>query len=598
MQTLQATLTLPALIESGLSGDRDAALVERRDGLWVRSSSAEVLDRVRNIACGLRELGLHAGDRVALISPNCVDWLVSDFAILSAGLVVVPIFPTQALDQVQFILENSESKVIFVNDEAAANRLRTMPMTLPPIITFEGASETSLAALEARGARARAAHPDLHAEYSAPIAADDLAVLIYTSGTTGVPKGVMLTHKNIASNVESSFGYSFGHIEADDAVLSVLPFSHIYEHMIAYGYIRTKVHLYICHDANQLLADLQEVRPIAMTSVPRIFERVIAGITGKAMAAGGMQARLVPWALAIGREYMKARAFGKSPALLVALQYPIAHALVLKKIKPALGLDRLRFFCSGSAPLHIDTAMTMLGFGVTILEGYGPTECSPVITVNRLQDNRYGTVGRPIPGVEIKLADNGEILVHGPNVMKGYYKDEASTAAVLQGGWYHTGDVGVLDENGYLKITDRIKELYKTSGGKFVAPSRVESAIKRSVFISQVLVVGESRPHPAALVSPNWDLVRTELSIDPKIPIDALYKRPDVVDFLTQEVRTNTADLATFEQVRRIVVLPRELTVESGELSPTLKVKRRVVEQKYAAEIDRAYAQDLHAAHA
>jgi long-chain acyl-CoA synthetase len=419
-----------------------------------------------------------------------------------------------------------------------------------------------------------------------------MAVLIYTSGTTGEPKGVMLSHYNLGFTAQSSFEHSFSVITPGSDVLSVLPFSHIYEHCILYGYMLAHARHHICRHVDELLADLRAVRPIAMTAVPRIFERMLAGVTAKAKAHGGLQAVLVPWALDIGRQYKSAKTLAKNPGALLALKYRMAHALVLKKLRPLMGLDRLKFLVSGSAPLHFDTAMTMLGADIEIVEGYGPTECSPVITVNTYDENHYGTVGRPIPGVEIKIAPDGEVLARGPNVMLGYYKNERATAEVMEGGWYHTGDVGAIDASGYLRITDRKKELFKTSGGKFVAPSRVEAAIKRSVYINQVILVGDSRPHPAALVSPNWDLVRTELKIEPGVPTGELVHRPDVVEFLTKEVRHNTSDLAKFEQVRKIAILPRDLTVEDGDLSPTLKVKRRVVEAKYAAEIERLYAPD------
>ncbi|MFN2529060.1 MAG: long-chain fatty acid--CoA ligase [Candidatus Baltobacteraceae bacterium] len=572
---------------------RAEALVERVKGSWTPSSSTAVLERVENLACAIRDLGINPGDRIALISPNRVDWIVSDFGILMAGCVVVPIFPTQALDQVHFILENSEAKAIFIDSHAAAERLQTIP-DLPPIYIFDDAGDRSLRALEERGAAVRAARPQLPGAYEEKIDPDDLAILIYTSGTTGTPKGVMLTHHNLSFTVGSSFHYGFGVVGRGDPVLSVLPFSHIYEHMIIYGYIKMSVKYSICHSPDELLADLRDVRPVAMTCVPRIFERMIAGITGRAMAQGGAKAKLVPWALQVGREYKRAKTLGKRLSPAVALAYPVAHALVLKKFRPIMGLDRAKILVSGSAPLHFDTAMTFLAMDIIIIEGYGPTECSPTITVNRLADNRFGTVGRAIPGVQIKLAQDGEILAKGPNVMRGYYKDQTATDEVLADGWYHTGDVGTIDENGYLRITDRKKELFKTSGGKFLAPSRVESAIKRSIYVSQVMLVGESRPHPAALVSPNWDLVRQELSLDAATSIQELAKRPEVLEFITAEIREKTADLASFEQVRRIVVLSRELSVENGELSPTLKIKRRVVEQHFAAEIERAYAADLH----
>jgi long-chain acyl-CoA synthetase len=581
--------TLPALIRRSLSEPRDAALVERVDGTWTPISADDLLARVTNLACAIRDAGLSQGDRVALIAADCVNWIVADFATLFAGCVVVPIFPTQAPDQVAYILQNSESKLIFADTLPAAERLRHLAVPLPRLVVFEGKGDDSLAAFEARGAQVHAQHPDWPQTFEAAIDADQMAVLIYTSGTTGEPKGVMLSHYNIGFNAQSTFSRALDMLPPGSDVLSVLPFSHIYEHCFLYGYMLLRLHHYIAHNVDELLEDLREVRPLFMTAVPRIFERMLAGITAKAKVHGGLQAKLVPWALETGRQYMSAKTRREHAGPSLALQYRIAHALVLRKLRPLLGLDRLKFLSSGSAPLHFDTAMTMLAADIPILEGYGPTECSPVISVNTAADNHYGTVGTPIPGVQVKLAEDGEILARGPNVMMGYYKNPQATAEAITDGWYHTGDIGVIDDDGFLRITDRKKELFKTSGGKFVAPSRVEAAIKRSVYINQVMLVGDGRPHPAALVSPDWNLVRAELNLPPMAAED-LAARDDVVEFLTKEVRRNTDDLAKFEQVRRIVVLPRELTIEGGELSPTLKVKRRVVEAKYAAEIEHLYA--------
>ncbi|MGZ3542045.1 MAG: AMP-dependent synthetase/ligase [Vulcanimicrobiaceae bacterium] len=591
---LPARETLPSTIRSALARPRDHALVERRHGAWTPISSDTLMARVENLACAIRDAGLTSGDRVALISVNRIDWVVVNFATLFAGCVVVPIYPTQALDQVQFILRDSDAKLVFVDTPAAADRLQKLT-AVPKTVVFDGDGADSLAAFEARGVEVHAARNDWPQAFEAQLAPDDLAILIYTSGTTGEPKGVMLSHHNLGFTAKSSFGYAFETVEKDTAVLSVLPFSHIYEHCIIYGYMIAGVRHYIAHSVEELLADLRDVRPYAMTVVPRIFERVLAGITAKALRAGGAQARLVPWALAVGRDYMSARTRKQAPGLRLTVAYKLAHVLVLRKLRPLLGLDHLAYFVSGSAPLHFDTAMTFLGFGVVILEGYGPTECSPVITVNRIETNRYGTVGKPIPGVQIKIAPDGEILAKGANVMQGYFHHPVDTAAVMEDGWYKTGDVGEIDADGYLRITDRKKELFKTSGGKFVSPARVESAIKRSIYINQVMLVGDDRPHPAALVSPDWSLVRTEFGIPPEVPSATLALREDVIAFLTNQVREQTADLASYEQVRRVVVLPQDLTVEAGELSPTLKVKRRVVEQRYAAEIARAYAVDLHA---
>lgn len=583
--------TLPQLILRCLEKPRDAAVVERTGGRWTAVSSEALMRRINDLACAIRDAGLAAGDRVALISPNRVDWIVADFATLFAGCVVVPVFPTQAVDQVGFILEDSQTKLVFIDNQSSLDRLKALG-DLPRVIVFDGEGENSLQAFEAHGATVRAMHPEQPACFREPATADDLAVLIYTSGTTGQPKGVMLSHSNLSSNANAVFDYGF-EPQRDKIALSVLPFSHIYEHCFIYGYLTNAVTLYVSHSTEELVGDLTEVRPMVMTSVPRIFELMIAGIVGKAKHAGGIRAKLVPWALAAGRDYMTCKTAGKHPGIARALKFAIARRLVLRKIRPLMGLDRLSYFCSGSAPLHDDTAMTLLGAGIEILQGYGVTECSPVITCNRQEDNRYGTVGKPIPGVEVRIAPDGEVLARGPNVMKGYYHDEAATAAALEGGWYHTGDIGGLDRDGYLIITDRKKELFKTSGGKFISPARVETAIKRSVYINQVMLVGDGRPHPAALVSPNWPLLKRELHLPAEAKSADLAERKDVWEFVTSEVRTHTGDLAKFEQVRRVVVLPHELTVENGELSPTLKVKRRVVEQHYGHLIERAYALEL-----
>ncbi|MBV9270447.1 MAG: long-chain fatty acid--CoA ligase [Candidatus Eremiobacteraeota bacterium] len=596
MQTIAARReTLPQLILRCLEKQRDAALVERTGGKWTPLSSEALLKRVNDLACAIRDCGLGAGDRVGLISPNRIDWIVADFATLFAGCVVVPIFPTQAVDQVGFILNDSQAKLLFIDKQSSVDRLKPLASRLPRTIVFDGEGENSLRNFEERGASVRALHPEQPACFQESQNAGDVAVLIYTSGTTGQPKGVMLTHYNLASNANAVFDYGF-EPERDNIALSVLPFSHIYEHCFIYGYLMNGVTLYIARSTDELVEDLKEVRPMVMTSVPRIFELMIAGIVGKAKHAGGLRAKLVPWALAAGREYMTCKVAGKRPGIMRSLKYAVAKKLVLSKIRPLMGLDRLSYFCSGSAPLHDDTAMTLLGIGIEILQGYGVTECSPVITCNRQEDNRYGTVGRPIPGVEVKIADDGEVLARGPNVMKGYYHDDGATASALVDGWYHTGDIGALDRDGYLIITDRKKELFKTSGGKFISPARIETAIKRSVYINQVMVVGDGRPHPAALVSPNWPLLAAELNLPRDGDSVKLADRKDVWDFLTAEVRRNTADLARFEQVRRVVVLPHELSVENGELSPTLKVKRRVVETHFGHLIDRVYALDLNAA--
>ncbi len=577
--------TLPQLVREALAAPRPEAVVERVDGAWTPLSNVALLERVEHVAAALRDAGLAEGERVALISHDCVDWIVCALGTLFAGCVIVPIYPTQAIDQTSYILQHSGAKLLFVDTAHAHERLQSVA-SLPRVVRFDAQGEGSLRDFEQRGVQSAPA-----LTHATP---DDLAVLIYTSGTTGNPKGVMLSHDNIAFDAQSSLAYGFHGISPRETVLSALPYSHIFEHTMIYIYLLARVRYYICHDPSGLLADLLYVRPATMAAVPRIFDRVLAGTIATALQHGGLQAKLVPWALRVGHDYMHAKMIERVWRLGLWLRYLVARTLVLSKIRKRLGLDRLHYFVSGSAPLHVDTAMTFLGLGLPIMQGYGLTETSPVTTVSRLATNRYGAVGKPIPGVEVRIAEDGEILTRGRQVMKGYYNDEAATAAALENGWLHTGDIGRVDKKGFLYITDRKSEVFKTAGGKFIAPARIESAIKRSLYVTQAMVVGEGRPHPAALLNVNWDLVRGALGIPATTSPAELARRDDVLTFLTREVEHQTSDLAPYEQVRRIIVIPDEFTVESGHLSPAMKIKRRVVERQYGQQIEGAYQADLH----
>jgi long-chain acyl-CoA synthetase len=587
---LPAKITLPSLIRSALAQPHDELLVERIGGSWTPTSSAQLLERVANVACAIRGAGLGVGDRVALVSHNCVDWVVCDFATLFAGCVVVPIYPTQALDHMGYILEHSEARLVFVDRQETLERVRECKPGLARVIVFESSDADGLRSFEARGAALRESNPQLPQAYEATLLPDDLAVLIYTSGTTGPPKGVMLSHDNIGFDARVSLDCGFDGIESGGDVLSVLPYSHIYEHTVIYIYLLAGVRYFICHDPGELLADLKDVRPVEMTSVPRIFDRVLAGIKGQALGAGGLRARLIPWALEVGREHARAIALhAAKPPPLQTMKYGIAKLAVLQRIPHALGLDRVKFLTSGSAPLHVDTAMTFLAMGIPIMQGYGLTETSPVTSVSRLSANEYGAVGLPISGVDVKIAEDGEVLVRGRNVMQGYYRDAEATSAALRDGWLHTGDIGEIDAKGFLRITDRKNEIFKTDTGKWIAPARIEANIKRSIYVAQALVLGNGRPYPIALICPNWTLVRLELPLPANSEPEELAKRDDVHRFLAGEVRKETHALAGYEQVRRIVVVPREFSVEGGELSPSMKIKRRVVERRYAGEIEQAY---------
>jgi long-chain acyl-CoA synthetase len=570
-------VTLVDLVRSALAGPDRPLLFERdSDDRWTALGTVEVLARVMAIAATLRDRGLAPGDRVVLMSPNRVDWILANLGILFAGGVTVPIYATQALDQVRYIIADSGARALFVDSLEVAERLRAASITLDPIVFDAPAGERdSLAAVIAHGRRLHAALP--------AIAADDLAVLIYTSGTTGTPKGVMLSHSNVASNAHAAFDLMADVIRPNDPVLSVLPFAHIYENTNVFGYLLRGAAVYVNRKIERLLDDLRSVRPVIVFVVPRIFERTYAGIIAKSRAAGGLKAKLVPWALFVGRTYQRAQLEGTPRMPLLRLQFALAHALVLSKLRAQLGCDRLRYFVSGSAALHRDIALSFEAAGMPIMEGYGLTECSPIVTANRPGESRPGTVGRPIPGVEVRLAGDGEILVRGPNVMQGYYHLPADTAETISDGWLATGDVGTLDADGYLRIVDRKKEIFKTSGGKYVSPARVEAAVGRSPFVAQAIVFGNGRPHPAALISPNWVAVRSRMKLAADIPAAELAARDDVRRFISAECARKTADLASFEQIRWAGVLPRDLTIEDGELTPTLKVKRRIVEARYGS---------------
>jgi len=582
--------TLIDLISEALEAPRERVLEERLPGrAWQSVSSSRVRDRYGAIACALRDAGIARGDRVGICSQNRVDWLVCDYGVLFAGAVTVPMYATLADDQVGFIIHDAEIRFLFVETQAQAERIRAVCGGSVRVVTFEGDGEDSLARFESRGAELLAQSTAALRPPKPPSAGGDLALLMYTSGTTGEPKGVMLTHGNLAANVVDAFAAVRDELQPGDVAFSILPFAHVYEHTNALGFLYLNL-THVVSVPERLLEDIRDARPGVAAFVPRIFERVLTGVTARARADGGLRAHLVPWALAAAREYARARADDRAPRPLVALRYALAHALVLRNLKAALGLERISHLVSGSAPLQRDTALTFAGAGIPVCEGYGLTETSPVVSVNRVPTVRYGSVGKPLPNVEVRIAEDGEILVRGPSVMRGYYRRE-DDAPFVDRDWFCTGDIGRLDADGYLWIDDRKNDLFKTSGGKWVSPARLEAAIKRSALVGQAVVVGANRPHPAVLIAPAWDLLRREHALPDDATTADIAAREDVHAHIVAEVVRTTAELAPYEQVRRVVVLPRDLTLEDGELSPTLKIKRRVVEARYAKLIEAAFAE-------
>ena len=574
------------------------ALSLKVKGEWLHIPGDAIIRRVRAVALGLSALGVKKGDRVALLSENRPDWSVVDIAILSLGAVNVPIYTTQAPEQVRYILEDSGARVLFVSGKKVYRHARPgiEPVeTLDRVVFFdtdaaggvEGA--LSLFELEQAGAQIDEAEPEVFSRALNAVGSDDLATIIYTSGTTGEPKGVMLTHGTFVSNVlaiSSSLP-----ILATDVALSVLPLSHIFERVVFYVFCQNGVSVAYAPSFDVVGEYLREVRPTIMTAVPRLFEKVFHKIVKKGTAEGGWKAKLFNWSLHVGQRYAELKDKGQTVPPLLEIQQEVASRLVFKKWREGVG-GRLRFFVSGGAPLSPALSYAFLGAGVVILQGYGMTETC-IVSANRPEDNRVGAVGVPFPGIELKTEADGEILVRGPNLMSGYYGHESETAAVFtEDGWFRTGDVGRIDEAGRLYITDRKKELFKLSNGKYVAPQLVESLIKECQYVSQVVVVGAGRKQPAALIVPDWEALASALPT-PQAEEHTLRvawsRNPAAVKLVQSEVAELTRPLHDYERVRRVALLPDEFSIDGGELTPTLKVKRRVIDEKYHDLIEEIY---------
>ncbi len=547
---------------------------------------------------GLAAAGIRSGDRVGLISENRAEWTLADLAILSLGAINVPIYTTQAPDQVGFILQDSGARALFVSGSRVYKHAKPgieSAGKIESIIFFDAEAAqgvrraTTLEAIERAGESEEEERPDAFDELTARVQSTDTATIIYTSGTTGEPKGVVLTHDNFVSNVLAISGSL--PISSKDIALSVLPLSHIFERTVFYVFCWSGVSVYYAASFDQVGEHLKEVRPTIMTAVPRLFEKVYHRIVKQGTAVEGWKRKLFGWALETGKRYAELRDLRKRVPLTLQAQQAIADRLVFSKWREGVG-GRLRYFVSGGAPLSPALSYAFLAAGIPILQGYGMTETC-VVSANRPDDNRVGTVGRAFPGIEVKTAEDGEILVRGPNVMRGYFGKAEDTANVFTAdGWFQTGDVGRMDSEGRLYITDRKKELFKLSNGKYIAPQLVESLIKQSSLVSQVVVIGAGRKQPAALIVPDWDaladvMTGTKASLpDMRLRVS---RDPAAIRVVQREVATLTAPLADYERVRRVALLPEEFSIDGGELTPTLKVRRRVVDEKYQKLIEELY---------
>jgi long-chain acyl-CoA synthetase len=590
--------TLPAFILDAITRhNKPDAVNEKRGGEWARVSSDEFAQRVRSIALGLADAGIQPGDRVALISENRPEWSIVDLAILSAGAVVVPLYTTQAPDQIRFILEDSGTRALMISGGRILKHAREGfdgLSNLTEVIVFDAKSAagldraTTLDALEARGAKIDRTEREAFDRLIGRGRPDDLATIIYTSGTTGEPKGVMLTHENFIANVRSiTTGLP---ISAADVSLSVLPLSHIFERTVFYVFAYVGVSVHYAASFDQVGEFLREVRPTIMTAVPRLFEKVYHRIVKKGMSAGGAKSKIFEWSLAVGQRLAELEDKGKRVPVSLRAKHAIADRLVFTKWREGIG-GRLRYFVSGGAPLSPTLSYSFLGAGITILQGYGLTETC-IVCANRPDDNCVGSIGKPFSGIEVAIAQDGEILVRGANVMRGYYGHPEATLSVMRGDWFATGDVGHVDQNGHIFITDRKKDLFKLSNGKYIAPQQLESLLKQSEFVNQVVVVGSSRKYPAALIVPDWEALKGALRAageDITATHDEIAGTSAAVKIVQRDITKITAHLADYERVRRVALLPNEFSIDNGEMTPTLKVKRNVIDERYGQLIDELY---------
>ncbi len=591
--------SLPSLcLAATLKYGKPNALNHKIGEEWINFSAETFVERVRHVALGLAALGIKPGDRVALLSENRPEWSITDLAILSLGAINVPIYTTQAVDQIRYILTDSGARAIFISNRRLYKHARQALERLgflENLIFFdaegsEGVQRAlSLDALEEKG-REQAGHtPVAFADYLSAVRPQDLATIIYTSGTTGEPKGVMLTHNNFISNVLAiTDGLP---ISSTDVALSVLPLSHIFERTGFYVFCYNGMSVYYAASFDQVGENLREIRPTVMTAVPRLFEKVYHRIVKKGMSEKGWKRKVFLRALAVGQRYAELKDKHQRVPRTLALQQKIASRLVFSKWRAGVG-GRLRYFVSGGAPLSPALSYSFLAAGIPVLQGYGATETC-IVSANRPENNHVGSVGLPFAGIELAIAEDGEIMVRGPNVMQGYYGQPDATAAVMKDGWFATGDVGHLDECGRLYITDRKKDLFKLSNGKYVAPQLIESLLKQSELVSQVVVVGTGRKQPAALIVPEWEAVKQELSAqgeDFPQGRNELSQFPAAIKMVRRDVAALTSELADYERIRRVALLPDEFSIDNGELTPTLKVKRRVIDEKFGELIEELYS--------
>ncbi|MEN8845535.1 MAG: AMP-dependent synthetase/ligase [Candidatus Arcticimaribacter sp.] len=568
----------------------DKCLNTKYNGKWVATSTQEFYDKVQQASRKLLQMGVKHGDKVALISTNNrTEWCIMDQAVLQLGATTVPIYPTITGPEYEYVLTHSESRFCFISDAEIFEKLNKVAKNtmLEGIYSFEEVKgcdswtmlfENDDPSLQNKVEDAKAA-----------VKPEDIATIIYTSGTTGLPKGVMLSHNNVVSNVLSAT-QKLPLTKDKNVALSFLPVCHIFERVILYIYYHNAIEIHFAESIEKISENINEVHPYFMTAVPRLLEKVYDKIYARGAELTGIKQKLFYWAVELGLKY---EPYGQN-GFIYEMKLAIARKLIFSKWKEALG-GNLELISSGSAALQPRLARVFSAAGMTIAEGYGMTESSPVITVSEEANrgNKFGAVGRAIDGVEIKIAEDGEILCKGPNVMQGYYKDPEKTAETIIDGYLHTGDIGEIDADGFLKITDRKKELFKTSGGKYIAPQLIENQMKQSLFIEQIMVIGEGQKMPAALIQPAFEYIETwaqENNVSVGDNMESICQNETLIAAIQEDITTHNQNFGKWEQIKKFELTPDVWSIDDGHLTPTMKVKRKVVKEKYKALSDKIYA--------
>jgi long-chain acyl-CoA synthetase len=579
--------TLNDVFFTMLERNSDRVMLSREDGIWKNIPALQLRSWVYATARQLQAWGIKKGDRVILLSENRPEWAIADFACLLLGAVDVPIYATQTSDQCLFVLQNSEARVAFVSsrqqyEKIAAIREQTK---LEYVVIMDNASEITEAIPMQSFLRSAPAEDDPGlAALGRQVEPDDLATLIYTSGTTGTPKGVMLKHGNLASNINVSLDlYEF---DKNDLCISFLPLSHVTARHLDYALMNAGVPLAYCPVIEQLPQVMKEVHPTLIVAVPRVYEKVYNQVQNK---AHGIKRKLIHWALSVGAANRETILRGETPT---SFSWKLADKLVFSKIREGLG-GRARVFVSGGAPLGKEIATWYADIGIRIHEGYGLTETSPVIALNNPIHHRLGSVGKPMSNVEVKIADDGELLVRAPSVFKGYWKMPEETAAVFENGWFKTGDIGHLDEDGYLSITDRKKDLIKTSGGKFIAPQPIENSLKVNQYVAEAALLGDRRRFPAVLIIPSFEDLEGwarhhGIKFSSRKELVKSHQVQKLYEGIVDELNRN---LAQYEKLKKVLIVPEELSIADGTLTPSMKLRRRNLADRYKKEIDAIYSE-------